>query len=78
MPKKIFIFYNDTTTTETTINNAFSPFGTIVSTDLHTDPTGGPSTCDLEYTTDQAGTDAINNMNGTTLDGATIVVRDGT
>lgn len=78
MPKKIFIGDLSATTTVSTINNAFSPYGTIVSTDLHSDPTGGPSTCDLEYTTDQAGTDAINNMNGTTLDGATIVVRDGT
>ncbi|MEZ4380490.1 MAG: hypothetical protein R3A79_04035 [Nannocystaceae bacterium] len=75
MPKKIFIGDLSGITTVSTINSNFSPYGTIVSTDLHTNPTGGPSTCDLEYTTDQAGTDAIDNMNGATIDGATIVVR---
>lgn len=78
MPKDIWIGDLGATTTSATLNTAFSPYGTIVSLDLHTDPAGGPSTADCVYTTDQAGTDAIAGKNGTRLDGVVITVTAAT
>ncbi len=76
MPKKIFIGSLSVTTTDTTINTTFAPYGTIVTAAINRGPTGGSlGTADVEYTTDQAGTDAIAAKNGTVLDGSTIVVR---
>ncbi len=76
MPKKIFIGSLTLTTSDTTINTTFAPYGTIVTAAINRGPTGASlGTADVEYTTDQAGTDAIAAKNGTVLDGSTIVVR---
>ena len=78
MPKKIFIGDLSVTTSSSTLNTEFSPYGTIVSLDLHTNPAGGPNTADCEYTTDAAGTAAIAAKNGTRLDGSVITVSAAT
>lgn len=76
MPKKIFIGSLSVTTTDPTINTTFAPYGTIVTAAINRGPTGASlGTANVEYTTDQAGTDAIAAKNGTVLDGSTIVVR---
>jgi RNA recognition motif-containing protein len=74
MPKKIFIGDLGVSTTESTLNTEFSPYGTIVALTLNTNPSGGPNTADCEYTTDAAGTAAIAAKNGTRIDGSVITV----
>jgi len=78
MPKKIFIGDLNITTTESTLNTTFSPYGTIVALTLNTNPSGGPNTADCEYTTEAAGTAAIAAKDGSRLDGATITVTAAT
>jgi len=73
MPKKIFVGDLNVTTTESTLTTVFSPYGTIVELTLNSFPSG-PNTADCEYTTDAAGTAAINGENGSTIDGSTITV----
>jgi RNA recognition motif-containing protein len=78
MPKKIFIGSLTVTTTDATINRTFAPYGTLVSAAINRDATGQSlGTANAEYTTDQAGTDAIAAKNGTVLDGSTITVVPG-
>ena len=75
MPKRIFIGSLSLTTTDATINLSFAPFGTLVFAAIDRDAAGGSlGTARAEYTTDQAGTDAIAGMNLTVLDGNTITV----
>jgi RNA recognition motif-containing protein len=75
MPKRIFIGSLSLTTTDTTINSTFSPFGTLVSAAVNRDASGASlGNAHAEYTTDQAGTDAIAAKNNTVLDGNTITV----
>lgn len=75
MPKRIFIGSVPFTTTSATINTTFAPYGTIVHAAINLDPNGAPAgNANVEYTTDQAGTDAIAAKNGTQLDGQTISV----
>lgn len=77
MAKKIFIGGLSVTTTESTLNSGFSPFGTIVLTYIDRDETGQSNGWgNVEYTTSAAGDAAAAAMNGTTFDGATIAVRD--
>ncbi len=78
MPKDIFIGGLATVTTTATLNTEFGAYGTIVSLDLHVNPTGGLNTADCSYTTETAGTDAINGKNGTRLDGEVISVSAAT
>jgi RNA recognition motif-containing protein len=75
MPKRIFIGSLPLTTSDSTINTAFSPYGTLVTAAIDRDVTGGSlGTAHAEYTTDQAGTDAIAAMHLSMLDGNTITV----
>ena len=75
MPKKIFIGSLSLTTTDTTINSTFAPYGTIVAAAVNRNASGQSlGTADVEYTADQAGTDAIAAKNRTTLDGSVISV----
>jgi RNA recognition motif-containing protein len=75
MPKRIFIGGLSVATTDSTINTEFSPFGSVVSAAVNRDGTGGSlGNANVTYTTDQAGSDAINNKNGTQIDGSTISV----
>ena len=78
MPKDIWIGDLSVNTTTATLNTEFGVYGTIVSLDLHTDPAGGPSTADCSYTTEAAGTAAIDGKNGTRLDGSVITVTAAT
>lgn len=72
MPKRIIIGDMSVTTTETTMVNRFDDFGTIVAASIDKDSSGNSlGIGHVEYTTDQAGTDAINEMNGTYFDGST-------
>jgi RNA recognition motif-containing protein len=76
MPKRIFIGSVSLTTTDTTIAATFAPYGTIVTSGIDLGGAGQPlGTAHVEYTTDQAGTDAIAAKNGTVLDGSTITVQ---
>lgn len=74
MPKRIFIGSLSATTTNTSLLNNFSPFGSVVSYAINRDAAGAPISADLEYTTDQAGTNAIAAKNGTVVDGSRISV----
>lgn len=75
MPKRIFIGGISVATTDTTIQSTFAPFGTLVEAAVDRNLSGGSlGTAHVEYTTEQAGTDAIAAKNGTVLDGATITV----
>ncbi len=75
MPKRIFIGGLSVATTDSTINTEFAPYGTLVSAAINRNPSGGSlGNANAEYTTDQAGTDAIAAKNGTTIDGSTISV----
>lgn len=75
MPKRIFIGSLSVNTTDNTIQSTFSPFGSIVNAAVDRNLSGGSlGTAHVEYTTDQAGTDAIAAKNGTVLDGSTITV----
>ncbi len=75
MPKRIFIGGLSVNTTSATINSQFAPYGTLVSAAVNQDAAGGSlGNANVEYTTDQAGTDAIAAKNGTTIDGSTITV----
>ncbi|HEY0136087.1 MAG TPA: hypothetical protein VGB85_18500 [Nannocystis sp.] len=75
MPKKIFIGSLSVATTDSTINTQFSPFGTIVAAAVNRDASGASlGNANVEYTADQAGTDAITAKNGTQIDGSTISV----
>jgi RNA recognition motif-containing protein len=75
MPKKIFIGGLSVTTTNPTILANFSPYGTIVAYRVNMDANGVPQgTADVEYTTDQAGTNAISGKNGAVIDGHRITV----
>lgn len=75
MPKRIYIGSVSLTTTSATINTTFAPYGTIVHAAINLDPAGGPDgSANVEYTTAEAGTDAINARDRTTLDGSVIRV----
>lgn len=75
MPKKIFIGGLSVATTDATIHRTFSPFGTIVTAAVDRGPDGQSlGTANVEYTTDQAGTDAIAAKNRTELDRSIISV----
>lgn len=74
MPKKIFIGSLSATTTNATVNTTFASFGTIVACTVNRNGAGAAVSADVEYTTDQAGTDAIAAKNGTVLDGNRISV----
>lgn len=80
MPKKIRIGMMNVTTTQATMVGAFDDYGSIVASSIDVDPATGQSlgVGHVEYTTEQAGTNAINAMNGATLDGATIRVLEDT
>lgn len=80
MPKKIRVGGMPPTLGVQTMNEAFDDYGTIVTSSIDVDPATGQSlgVGHIEYTTDQAGTNAINAMNGGTLGGATIRVTDDT
>ena len=78
MPKRIFIGGLSLTTTNATLNTNFSPYGTLVSLAVNLDAAGGSlGNANGEYTTDQAGTNAIAAKNGTVIDGSTISVVEG-
>lgn len=78
MPKRIFIGGLSLTTNNATLNTHFSPFGTLVMLAVNLDASGQSlGNANGEYTTDQAGTDAIAAMNGATIDGSTISVVEG-
>lgn len=75
MPKRIFIGSLSVATTDSTINTQFAPFGTIVTAAINRNASGGSlGNANVEYTADQAGTDAIAAKNGTQIDGSTITV----
>lgn len=75
MPKKIRIGSMSVTTTETTLYNRFDDYGSIVAHSIDRDSFGNSlGVGHVEYTTDQAGTDAIAGANLTMLDGARIEV----
>jgi polyadenylate-binding protein len=75
MPKRIFIGTLSVTTTDATINLLFSRYGTISRAAIQRDDSGESlRTAIVEYTTEQAGTDAIAALNQTVLDGSTISV----
>ncbi len=77
MPKRIFIGGLSLTTTNATLNTNFSPYGTLVSLAVNLDAAGGSlGNANGEYTTDQAGTNAIAAKNGTVIDGSTISVTE--
>lgn len=77
MPKKIRIGSMNVTTTEATLYSGFDNYGTIVAYTIDRDVAGQSlGVGHVEYTTDQAGTDAISAMNNTTFDGATIEVTE--
>jgi len=78
MPKRIHIGSMPFTTTDATINTAFSPFGTLVSLAVNRDAFGNSlGHADGEYTTEAAASAAITGMNGATIDGHTISVEEG-
>ena len=75
MPKRIFIGSLSLNTTDATIQSTFAPYGTLVSAAIDRGPTGQSlGTATAEYTTDQAGTDAIAARDRTELDGSIISV----
>jgi len=75
MPKKIFIGGLSVATTDPTLNSTFSPYGTIVTGFINRDQNGRSlGTGEVEYTSDQAGTDAIAAKHLSILDGNTITV----
>mgnify|MGYP000358404045 CR=1 FL=1 len=74
MPKKIFIGSLSATTTSTSLLANFSPYGSIVASTINRNAAGAPVSADIEYTTDQAGTDAIAAKNGAIVDGSRISV----
>lgn len=77
MPKRIFIGGLSLTTTNATLNTNFSPFGTLVMLAVNLDASGQSlGNANGEYTTDQAGTNAIAAKNGTVIDGSTISVTE--
>ncbi len=71
MARKIFIGELSATTTQASLQAAFDDYGTISSISIDGNHDGH-----IEYRTDEAGDTAIARMNGATLDGATIVVRE--
>lgn len=78
MPKRIHIGSMPFTTTDATINTAFSPFGTLVSLAVNRDAFGNSlGHADGEYTTEAAASAAIAAMHLSVLDGATITVEEG-
>ena len=75
MPKKIFIGGLSVATTDSTISTQFSPYGTIVAAAINRDASGASlGNANVEYTADQAGTDAIAAKNGAQIDGRTVSV----
>lgn len=80
VPKKIRVGQMNITTTQATMVAAFDDYGTIVASSIDVDPATGQSlgVGHVEYTSEQAGTNAIAAMNGGTLDGATIRVLEDT
>lgn len=71
MARKIFIGDLSATTNEASLRAAFGDYGVISSLSIDRAHDGH-----IEYRTDAAGDTAIARMNGATLDGATIVVRE--
>lgn len=77
MPKRIRIGQMSVTTTESTLYNGFDNYGTIRSYSIERDVTGQSlGVGHVEYTTTQAGTNAIAAKHLTVFDGATITVTD--
>lgn len=75
MPKRIFIGSLSLTTTDVTVASTFSPYGIVVFAGINRNASGQSlGTAEVEYTTDQAGTNAIAAKNRTVLDGNTITV----
>ena len=76
MPKRIFIGSLSLTTTDVTVASIFSPYGIVVAASINRNAAGQSlGTAEVEYTTDQAGTNAIAAKNRTVLDGNTITVQ---
>lgn len=78
MPRKIKIGEMSVTTTKATMDAAFDDHGTIVRSSIDINPANGQSLGigHIEYTTEQAGTDAIAARHNTVFDGATISVTE--
>lgn len=77
MPRKIRIGSMNVATTETTLYNGFDDYGTIVSHSIDRNSTGQSlGVGHVEYSTTQAGTNAIAAKHDTVFDGATITVTD--
>lgn len=77
MPRKIRIGAMSITTTESTLYSGFTGYGTIVAHTIDRGPTGQSlGVGHVEYSTEQAGTDAIAAKNNTVFDGATIQVSE--
>lgn len=75
MPKRIFIGSLSLTTTETTLQRTFAPFGTIATVVVNLGRDGQSlGNANIEYTTEQAGSDAIAAKNRTELDNSIISV----
>ncbi|HEY8376738.1 MAG TPA: RNA-binding protein [Nannocystis sp.] len=71
MPKRIWIGEMSVQTTEETMIERFGDFGTIEAAWIDKDSSGqSTGVGHVEYTTEQAGTDAINAMNGQYFDGS--------
>lgn len=77
MPKKIFVGSLSATTTPATVNATFAPFGRIVASKVLSDANGATIGAEIEYATDEAGTDAIAAKNNSVLDGSRITVGVG-
>lgn len=76
MPKRIRVEGLQATTTPTTVQTAFLPFGSLVRLNVDLDEDGASTgVAHLEYATTQAGASAIATMNNTKFDGAIIKVR---
>lgn len=77
MPKRIKIGMMNVTTTPTTLYNGFAGFGTIVDHSIDCDDTGlSLGVGHIEYTTAQAGIDAIDTMHNVSFDGSVITVTE--
>lgn len=76
MPKKIFVGSLSATTTETTLLETFTRYGSVVACHLLLDPNGqSTGGGEIEYATDQQAADAVAGKNGTLLDGQRITVQ---
>jgi RNA recognition motif-containing protein len=77
MPRKIRIGAMSITTSEATLYNGFDDYGTIVAHTIDRNALGQSlGVGHVEYSTEQAGTNAIAAKHGTVFDGATIEVTE--